>query len=244
MAKPQLFLLHFAGGNCYSYKEMSVLLEDFEVISLELPGRGRRMDEALIKDFELAAADLYQQLISRLNSGRFAIYGHSMGAILALKVTELLEKAGKIPVCLFVSGNPGPGIKENRRRYKLSSDAFIEELKLLGGLPDLFLSNKELMDFFEPILRADFEIAEENGLKEGISVSCPLFAMMGIDEEHAEDISNWSSFTGSVFNCEVLEGGHFFILDHCQRIADIIKHNFDIHDLTTQNGHNHKQFSK
>lgn len=234
MAKPQLFLLHFAGGNSYSYKEISGLLKDFDTISLELPGRGRRIDEPLLKDFDHAAIDFYNQIVNRLNSNDFAIYGHSMGAVLAFKVSEMLENIGRAPVCLFVSGNPGPGIKENKKRYLMTHDNFLKELKSLGGLPDFLLDNKELFDFFEPILRADFEIVEKKDTCGGIVISSPIFAMMGTDEEYAESISNWSYFTNTSFNYEVLKGDHFFIIQHPKRVAEIIKHNFDVHAFEHQ----------
>src|ERR1043166_8245649 len=87
MKKPQLFLLHFAGGNCYSFQFMMPLLRDFEVVSLELPGRGKRINEPLVTNFDLAANDILRQLRQKLASSSFLIYGHSMGAYLALRVS-------------------------------------------------------------------------------------------------------------------------------------------------------------
>jgi external thioesterase TEII len=77
---------------------MISFLREFDVIPLELPGRGRRMVEDLLKDFDMAAEDIYNQLTAKLSSDRFLIYGHSMGAYLALRVANMLEKAGP-PYC-------------------------------------------------------------------------------------------------------------------------------------------------
>src|SRR5579859_5869614 len=101
MMKPKLFLLHFAGGNCYSFQFMSSLLNEFDVISPELPGRGKRMKEELLKDFELAALDIYEQVAKQNGASRFMIYGHSMGAYLALRVSRMLEMEGKPPAYLI-----------------------------------------------------------------------------------------------------------------------------------------------
>ncbi|HSH65657.1 MAG TPA: alpha/beta fold hydrolase [Bacteroidia bacterium] len=227
MKKAQLFTLHFAGGNCYSFQFILPFLQDFEVIPLELPGRGKRMNERLLRDFDCAAQDFYTQIKAKIKGGPFLIYGHSMGAYLALKVTALLEKINLAPVGLLVSGNPGPGIKSNKERYLLEQNAFIEALKELGGVPSEIIENKELFDFFEPILRADFEIAEkENASKENI-VNVPIYAMMGSTEESVEDIENWKRFTNSQFEYNVLEGDHFFIHKHPEKIAQIIKNYFD-----------------
>src|SRR6201995_2651906 len=84
---PHLFLLHFAGGNFYSFQPWIPYLQEFDVLSLELPGRGRRINEPLLKDFDQAARDFYNQIEKRMRPGKFLIYGHSRGAYLALRVS-------------------------------------------------------------------------------------------------------------------------------------------------------------
>lgn len=227
MKKTQLFLLHFAGGNRYSFQFMAPFLKDFEVIALELPGRGMRVNENLLKDFELAAQDIYNQITNRLTSPKFVIYGHSMGAYLALRVSNMLEKIDKSPAYLFVSGNSGPGNSDRKNRFLLENDDFLEEVKKLGGISDEFIENKELLEFFVPILKADFEIAEKNEIEMESAIQAPLHAMMGSEEEKVEEISNWGRFTKSNFSYEILKGDHFFINNHPEKIAHIIKSHYD-----------------
>jgi surfactin synthase thioesterase subunit len=227
MKKPQLFLLHFAGGNYYSFQSIVPLLRDFEVIPLELPGRGKRISEPLLKDYALAAQDFYDQIINKLTTASFLIYGHSMGAYLGLTVANMLEKIGRPPAYLFVSGNPGPGITDSKNRYLLEYDEFVNELREMGGVPEEIIENKDLFDFFEPILRADFEIVEKYPLSTTHVTSAPLYAMMGSRENKVEEITNWGRFTRGSFNHEVLEGDHFFIFKHPNKIAHIIRYNYE-----------------
>ncbi len=211
MNKPQLFLLHFAGGNSYSFDFIKPYLQDFEVIQLELPGRGRRLKESLIFDFYEAADDMYSQIISKLTNSQLFIYGHSMGAYLALRVVCMLENAGIKVSYLIVSGNPGPGIEPSVKRAKLEPEEFRAELKKIGGIPDEVLLNSDLMNFYEPILRADFQISEESDLSGILPVDTPLYALMGSEEEGIEDINNWAKFTNVDFRYKILKGNHFFI---------------------------------
>lgn len=220
--KPQLFLLHFAGGNCYSYRFLTPWLSDFDVVALELPGRGRRLGEELLKDMDACALDISRQIINVLRSDCFLIYGHSMGASLTLKVANVLQNENKFPHYLIVSGNPGPGIKSDKNLHLLTQIDFINELKLLGGIPSELLFNEELFSYFEPLLRADFEIVEKSDLISEPPVNTPLFAIMGTEEDNANQISNWRRYTRKQFDFEILEGDHFFIHKHPQRIADII----------------------
>jgi external thioesterase TEII len=223
MKKPQLFILHFAGGNCYSFNFLTPLLKDFETLQVELPGRGKRIREELVTEFDLAAEDLFRQITGRLGSAPFVIYGHSMGAYLALRVTNLLKKAGKQPLRVYVSGNPGPGIRDLRNRYKMPYKELVEELRRLGGVPQELLDNEELLEFFMPILRADFEVAERNDLTDEEPLGVPLHALMGSDEEDVDKIGNWGRFTTSQFQSTVLPGGHFFIYDHPEQLARILR---------------------
>jgi external thioesterase TEII len=225
MKKPQLFLLHFAGGNYYSFQFMLPHLTGFDVIPLELPGRGKRHGEPLLKDFSQGANDMFRQIKQKLSTAPFLLYGHSMGCYMALRACNLLEKEGRLPLALVVSGNAGPGLpgREKKRRHLMPREEFKEELRKIGGVPEEFLENDDLFGFFEPILRADFEMAEEHGMEDEPPVGAPLFALMGSEEEHAGKIANWSRFTRSAFRSEILSGGHFFIQKHPRRIASIIR---------------------
>ncbi|HEU4555731.1 MAG TPA: alpha/beta fold hydrolase [Chitinophaga sp.] len=224
MNKPKLFLLHFAGGSVYSFQFLKSYLPEFEFIPLELPGRGKRVKEKIIKDFELAAEDIYHQIVAHTGVKDFLIYGHSMGAAIALKVANLLEKAEKFPSCIIVSGSPGPGVRDNKKRYLLEKGDFKEELKRIGGMPEEVLSNDELFSYFEPLLKADFEVVEKSDLLPFYApVETPIYAIMGSEEENVVNIGNWKRFTSAHFVAEVLNGDHFFINNHAERIAEIIK---------------------
>ncbi|MFC0516387.1 thioesterase II family protein [Mucilaginibacter angelicae] len=223
MKKTKLFLLHYAGGSVYSFQKFRPYLDDFEVIPIELPGRGKRISEELISDFEKAAQDVFDQISRLLSPGGFLIYGHSMGAYLALKVCSMLEQINRSPAYLIVSGNPGPGGSIKKNRYLFNPPEFLNEIRNLGGASEDFLSNKELLDFFEPILRADFEVAERNEVELVPPVRSSLHAIMGNEEEFVDRIENWNRFTQSDFSYDILEGGHFFIDNHPEKVSAIIK---------------------
>ena len=144
----QLFLLPFAGGTSYSYQFLKPYLKKFDIVFLELPGRGRRIDEPIIKDFNLAAQDICLQIREKLSGGEFGIYGHSLGAYLALKVSNLLENKHIFPSHIVVSGNPGPRVKKKKGLYLLDNKSFIAEVKKLGGLSDEVCDNEQLMKYF------------------------------------------------------------------------------------------------
>jgi external thioesterase TEII len=222
MRKVQLFLLHFAGGNSYSFQFINPMLSNFELIPLELPGRGRRMAEPILRDFFEAADDIYRQLNEKLVGDKYLIYGHSMGAFLGMRVAAMMDKVGKPPAYLFVSGNPGPGIEREEKDYLLPDDEFVQMLKEMGGLSPELLENQELLDFFLPIIRADFEVTGKIDPPAEEPINAPIYAMMGSDEDEVEDIDNWKRFSKVLCETEVMPGDHFFIHKHAQKIAKLI----------------------
>lgn len=222
----QLFLLHFAGGNSYSYQFLRPYLSAFDVVSLELPGRGSRIAEPLISSFQDAAVDIHSQILDRLQSQSFLIYGHSMGAYLAVKVAGMLESMNMFPTKVFVSGNAGPGLKKSKCRYMMSEKELINELKALGGIPDEIFENPELLSYYLPILRSDFQIVEHENM-EIDSIAAPITAMMGKNEERVQSIQNWSNYTRSKFSYQIFDGGHFFIFDNAKSIGSLIAADYD-----------------
>lgn len=224
--KIQLFLLHFAGGSCYSYDFLKPYLkDDFEFHALELPGRGKRHEEKLLFEKKETIEDYFDQIKKLRNDLPYLIFGHSMGATLGLSVTKKMEDINDAPEMLIVSGNAGPGInREKSKRYLLGDLEFKKELRKLGGIPDEVLENEELYDFFGPIMRADFEVLEKDTfLEKFLVLKTSIYAIMGDKEETVDQIENWSHFTTKDFRYEILSGNHFFIHNHIKHLVDVLK---------------------
>lgn len=221
---PQLFMFHFAGGSGYSYLFLNKYLSlTFEIVSVELPGRGRRINEDLITSIDLAVKDQINEVLKkRRNNLPFLIYGHSMGAVLAFEVVKLLKQIKDTPFCLIVTGNAKVISAEKKHLYKLPELEFIKELKAMGGTSNEIFEDVELFRFFEPILRADFKLIDSYNNKDLTKVDCPILCAMGSLENHVESIHNWKDFTESSFTSKIFPGNHFFIHEHSEALADFI----------------------
>lgn len=226
--KPQIFGLHFSGGNAYSLQGFFAgLKNDFEIELLELPGRGRRLEEPLLYTREEAVADYLRQIRERRKNVPYLVYGHSMGADLGFLVVKELEKANDPPVCFIPTGNAGPGVHVRESRASLPRAKFFDMLREMGGFSPELLENEELMEFLEPILRADFQLLEdEGGATADLTINTPVHAFMGSGEIHSGQIGNWGRYTLGGFDHAVLEGHHFFIHSHSETIAQAIRRKF------------------
>ena len=222
MKQFKIVTMHYAGGNAYSYRFLEEYLNLYEVINLELPGRGRRIKEDLIRDPLHAVEDLFIQVKSKIHDDDYIIYGHSMGALLAFAVAAKMSNIGRPPKKIVVSGNAGPGIHENKSIYKYSNHDFQEEIVKLGGMHEDVLNSPEIMSFFLPIIKSDFQVAEEFDVAEFGQLKIPIHVIMGSEEEYVDHIENWKNFTQAELKKDVLVGNHFFIHEHPEILAKII----------------------
>lgn len=213
-----IYTFPFAGGSKYSYNlYRKYLPENFLFEPLELPGRGERITEKLVPSIEDMAEDLFQEIKDTLPE-KYVFYGHSMGTILVYLVTKKIIRAGlNQPSHLIVTGCGGPSNEERERdRHLLSKAGFKAKLEEYGGSPSEVLENQELYDFFEPILRNDFEAVEKyvyeaNPEKMEIPITCIYGMSEQVTREEAE---LWKLETNATFKLKQLPGGHFFIFDY------------------------------
>ena len=223
-----LICLPFAGGNKYSYREYAENSPSFlKLITLEYPGRGGRLKEPLVTDVNHLVDDLYHQIKSAIGHKKYALYGHSMGGLLAsLLAQRIAVENNPLPILVFITGTTGPAarlVNNEVKKHLLSKADFLNEIKNLQGMPDEILENKDLLDYFEPILRADFEVCENYIYREFKPLPIPYTVITGYNEKMpAEEIQLWQKETEIPVDFMQLPGSHFFIFKNSKLIVDII----------------------
>lgn len=108
-----LFFFPHAGGSAKSYASFKRFLpKDLNVVTMELSGRFTRSDKPLMHDIESCISELFdsnEKLPDFLKDGDYAIFGHSMGTILASEfVKQIREKGHPAPIHIFLSGKNAP----------------------------------------------------------------------------------------------------------------------------------------
>jgi surfactin synthase thioesterase subunit len=220
-----LFCLPFSGGNSYSYRKLEQYKADFiNLIAFELPGHGKRLKEPLLSDIAKMAEDVIEQMKNSL-SKPYAIYGHSLGATLGYVVSQkIVQQEMNSPLHLFVSGRQGPSVENKREMlHVLPKEEFIEKVLAYGGIPEMVAQEKDLMDLFVPIMRADFQAVETYTHKPAQPLNIPITVMIGLDEGiTCEEALRWQEVTSHKIALKQFSGGHFFIFDHLPEIGDIL----------------------
>ena len=228
----KLYLLPYAGGSPSIFRNWPALFDDhYELIGIQLPGRGSRMREHPETDYRVLVRDIADAVQGDGHRGRFALYGHSMGALLAWHVAvEVARRGAGQPECLFLSGCKPPHMAREQRHVAAMSDAdFIEELRRMDGTPAVLLDNAELMELLLPTIKADFMLLDRWHRALGAApatpvLSTPIVTMAGRRDQHCsvEEIEGWRAYTAGTVECLQYSGAHFFLQSQeAQLVADI-----------------------
>jgi medium-chain acyl-[acyl-carrier-protein] hydrolase len=212
-AQVRLVCIPYAGGGTGIYRSWSAKLPpEVELCLAQLPGREVRFGEPLV-DRSGVILDALARELKPLADLPLAIFGHSMGALLAFELARRLEGEGVNVLQLFVSGRRAPHLPERERLHDLPEAKFIEELRRLNGTPEEVFASAELMRLVLPILRADLAVDETHILKEEPKLSCPVLALGGRRDAMVPEasIEAWRDYTRGAFKTAFCQGDHFFV---------------------------------
>ncbi len=214
-AKLRLFCLPYAGGGAQVFRSWAADLPDsVEVVAVQLPGREQRIREPAIPELPRLVDEIATALESRLDRP-FALYGHSMGALLAFELArECRRRFSQTPRQLFVSGSRAPHLPDpDPPIHQLPEKEFLEQVVKLNGTPEEVLQSRELLQLLLPTLRADFSVCETYEFRDDAPLACPLTASAGLEDPKAlpEQTEPWEEYTSATFHLRLFPGDHFFI---------------------------------
>jgi medium-chain acyl-[acyl-carrier-protein] hydrolase len=145
----------------------------------------------------------------------FALFGHSMGALVAFELARALAQKGLPPACLFVSGRRAPQLPDPEPPlHQLADGPFVGAMvRRYNAIPQAILAETELLRLFLPTLRADFELLETYHYHAAALLPCPIVAFGGSDDPRAAraELAAWQHQTVGRFEMEQFPGDHFYL---------------------------------
>jgi surfactin synthase thioesterase subunit len=188
-----------------------------EVAPVELPGRGSRFGELFEEDFDTLTRQLGHEVLDGLQGREYALFGHSMGALLAYGLALFQrERGAPLPTILLASGSPAPSSRDPERFAGKDDDgALIADLRKQGGTPKEIFAHAEMLRMTLDVLGADYRVCESFDYRSPPPLSVPLHVFAGRDDDIApERIEAWGQETEEAFSIEWFDGGHFFIREN------------------------------
>jgi medium-chain acyl-[acyl-carrier-protein] hydrolase len=212
----RLLCFPHAGAGASSFNGWSRYLpKHVELVKAQLPGREDNAGSRPFTEMEDLIPKLFLH-IEPLLDRPLAIYGHSMGALVAFEIARELRRQGYAgPEALFISGRRAPQ-KPLRRvlLHRLSDPDLVAHLIKMGGTSARLLDSAKWRERYLPTMRADLQLSDIYSYREESPLSCPLYAFLGEkdNEMHREDWEAWSDQAAGAFRRTLLPGGHVFSL--------------------------------
>jgi medium-chain acyl-[acyl-carrier-protein] hydrolase len=192
------------------------------VWAVQLPGRENRLRERPLSEMSAIVEGTLEALRSHLDVP-FALFGHSMGALVAFELARHLRRTGEpAPVRLLVSAQRAPDLPRRRPPIAhLSAPEFVVELRRrYAGVPEAILQQPDLMALFLPCLQADMGLVERYRCDDEPPLECPISAFGGLEDPEATEaeLNAWQRHTRSTFSLRRFAGGHFYLRDAGQEL--------------------------
>ncbi|MEV4561991.1 alpha/beta fold hydrolase [Kitasatospora sp. NPDC049285] len=220
-AAVNLVLLPHAGGSAGFYRAWHELLpREVELHVVQYPGREDRFAEPLVDDMAVLA-DALAEALAPLFSRPVVLFGHSMGASIALEVLRRLEAAGHRPRLLIASGRGAPHRLGPGTLHAAPDDELVEEVRRQSGSGSAALDDPDLRALLLPMIRSDYRLSEAHRPVGAAPVATPVAVLRGrTDTAVTEELATaWGELTTGGSSQFAFDGGHFYFQGQESRVV-------------------------
>lgn len=223
-ARTRLVCFPHAGGSASYYFPLSTALApEFDVYAVQYPGHQDRYREPFVDNIDDMADEAFAAL-EPLADAPVALFGHSMGAVLAFEVARRLERlSGRQPALVFVSGSRAPSRLGEQRDGTDDSD-LIGVMQDLGGTDPRVLNDPGMLATILPAFRNDYRALQRYHQGTGVGISAPVVVMTATDDPKTSvaDAGAWLQHTSGGGDVHTFEGGHFYLEKQSQEVIELI----------------------
>jgi acyl transferase domain-containing protein/surfactin synthase thioesterase subunit/acyl carrier protein len=250
-ARARLFCFPYAGGGVVSFRTWPHLLDDaVEVVAIEPPGRGTRINEKAIDNLDAFVAGLLSEMVDWLDRPS-AFFGHCLGGLtMFATLCALPEKCARFVKYSFPCAVRPPHLLARRGNFEdnLIYDMLLHRGFDLGVPPlaqtdevfadiirqfdtpaaDRMLESPKLRKALLPTVRAEFGMAYNYKHRPVERFSFPICSFVGdLDPWVTEqDSAGWGDLTRGGFTNHLRKGSHFLLVDDREFILDTINSEF------------------
>ncbi|MEU8591486.1 alpha/beta fold hydrolase [Streptomyces sp. NPDC048664] len=221
-----LVFAHHAGGSAAAFAPfVRCLPAEWNLLSVDLPGRMMTTGQRACRT-STEALDFVLPRLRPLLNGPFAVFGHSMGALLAFEAARALSQEGMPPVWVGLSGAAPPQSRGDRaQRHEWPREQLTAFMRRLGGTPEPVFEMPDVLDEMIQVLRGDLAIVDTYRAHPGPPLRVPVSVFTGQDDPAvpAEAAARWSEHTTARTTTRSWPGGHFYLFDRVEAVGSAIR---------------------
>lgn len=227
----RLYCFSYAGGSALTFSGWQDAVDPaLEICAIQLPGRGERFHEAPHRHLGELVRTL-AEVIASDSDLPFALFGHSLGGLLAFEVSRFQMAHGlALAQHVFVSGCSAPRYRSPSRGLHLLEDAaLLEALAEYQGTPAELLAHRELMELVLPTIRADFSLVEDYLYAARAPLTMPVTVLAGRTDQFdsPQQVQGWAEETVAPCRIAWFDGDHFFINGQRRAVIDCIEQDLE-----------------
>lgn len=211
-AAHRLYCFPQAGGSPADFIRLSGSASpDLEIQVVVLPGRANRIRESPYHDLSALIDALAKELCPKTP---YAIFGHSLGALIAHEYTRAVIAAGlPQPSHLFVSGQVSPAdYRPLPPTSHLDDTAFLHWFTKTHRVASDPVEDPELAALVVPYLRADIALQRSYRPVLHQPLDVPITAFAATEDGITTEMRSWERETTSAFTWMEWAGDHGYLL--------------------------------
>lgn len=231
MRNKKLFCFTYAGGTASFFNDIEKDLCGYDVVKLEYAGHGVRHKEPYYESFDELADDMYSLVRNAYTNGEYAMFGYSMGSISLIEVLRRIIADSKFPnpSQVFIAAHE-PHTKAELVDYSSGElDEYVKQRTIrFGAVPDVLLNNKAFWRLYLPIYRADYSLIGKYRFENlELKTRIPATIFYSDMDTPTKDMMLWKKYFVGDCDYYKYDGTHFFIQEHHQEMAEIIRKKLD-----------------
>ncbi|APE37833.1 hypothetical protein BOX37_32245 [Nocardia mangyaensis] len=225
LARTALICFPHVGGSATYFAPLARCIDPaIEPLSVQYPGRQDRRHDEWAGSIDELVDGVLGELPGTVEGRAVALYGHSMGAIVAFEVCRRLPEFGVTPQALFLSGRRSPRSTRKEHNHTYTEAELATELRLVADTAPTWLADPELRELLLPVVRRDYRAIESYVYTEGRPVACPIVVLTGDDDPYVDvdEAKDWESFTTGDFALHAYQGKHFFMESNLPAVGQLM----------------------
>ncbi|XP_071966186.1 phenolphthiocerol/phthiocerol polyketide synthase subunit C-like [Antedon mediterranea] len=176
------------GPSVYAWWQEKLSKNNVQLIMAQLPGWEGRHNEKPLQNLEEIVSKLTENLAPRLLPGRFILFGHSIGGLIAFEVAHLLKTMGLQPAHMIISSwyaptldypnsielSKGPVILKQIEQDINNNIPVTNKSPTLSFVDDDVLGNPDVMRRLIPCFNAGFKICQKYNYTHSTKLQCGM----------------------------------------------------------------------
>jgi len=250
-AKARLFCFPFAGGGLVSFRAWGQQFDNaVEVVAVEAPGRGTRINETAVEDVESFVRGLLPEMVDWLDRPS-AFFGHCLGGLTmfatlcalpeermhfvkrafacGVKPPHLLRRKGEFEDNLAYEMMMHPEFDVGTPPYAQPEAIFADIIRQFDTpAANMMLEIPRLRKLLLPTIRAEFGMAYNYEFRPVEPFDFPISSFVGESDPWVseDDSAAWGELTRGEFNNHVRKGSHFLMAEDGDYILETINNEF------------------